>query len=88
MNRIELRNQRKQWQRFLSPPFQLRQTGRNSGEKTPDVIQTYSTFLGGHLASEQNATLVNISGGSLKEGDEVLVFGDRVIGPARGSIIP
>lgn len=87
MNRIALRNQRKQWQRFLSPAFQTRQIGRNSDVRNPEIIQTYTSYDKGHLASEQNTALINLTGGALKEGDEVLVFGDRLIGPSKGGLI-
>lgn len=87
MNRIELRNRRKQWQRFLRPPFDLKQEGRYSQEKTPDIIQEYSGYSGGHQVNKTQNSLKNLSGGAYKKGEKVLVFGNIIVGSNKGTDI-
>lgn len=86
MDRISLRKERQRWQRSRKPSFSLRQEGQFSSQEkisAPQIKKYVGVSSGKHFA-ENSKNLTNVNDGTLRTGDTVLIWGDRLIGQSRG----
>lgn len=88
MNRIELRKNRQRWQRSRRSSFGLIQDGRYSQSQIElPSIEGYVGIKSKTHVTANNNNLVSINSGALRTSNEVIVWGDRLIGPGVGSQI-
>lgn len=86
MTRIELRKNRQRWQRSRHSSFGLVQDGRYSDMKNKQPsIENYVGIQSRTHITTNNNNLVAVSSGALRSQSEVIVWGDRLIGPGIGS---